>query len=115
MALFLKPREPARQDLILNFANPGEEMTFALGDQDWFTIQLASVDGTAIGTGVVTLQVSIDGANFLAFPSGVVTISAFGVNALRDVTGFPFLKVYVSTTAAGVRARVTVYSGVYRA
>jgi hypothetical protein len=64
------------------------------------------VDTAAAGT--VTLQCSLDGANFYDFPSGAITYTASGVQAAVNVEGLIFVRYQVTTTSGTVEYMLTV-------
>lgn len=82
-------------------------ITYNVGGYSAIIAQIDTpLDSAAAGT--ITLQCSLDGANFYNFPSGAITYTTTGVQAAVNVEGLVYVRYQVTSTSGTVEYMVTV-------
>jgi hypothetical protein len=83
-------------------ATEKQTLIYALGESTYIAAQAVPRGGAAWPTSaVVTLELSIDGRNYVAVPAGAVTYTAIGVGSGQvDVRGILFARFRISTVSA---------------
>lgn len=85
----------------LDIGTVGNILTYRTPGVNVLTVQFTNNSGVAWGTGVVTAEFSLDGANWYALPSGALTYSAAGIQTAVSLAGLiPFVRYRVSTANA---------------
>lgn len=101
----LTPIEPEAQTRTIDTSVANDCVTFVVGSWDWFQIELVQVAGGAwTATAVISLQWSLDGSNFLAFPVAITFGDTTTPHDRFRVTGLHTVRAIVITAAGAAGA-----------
>ncbi len=94
----LKAMEDGKEGLAVN--SPNDCMTFSIPEGSNFAlVQLAMLSAASLPAATVTCEISVNGRDYVNFPSGAVTYAAVGIQTLLSITGVRFIRLRVSTAA----------------